>query len=159
MSTGLNSKQWTQWNEELDILGLGDASAEDLFLTPSEFDEGIKLLEETMKTFSNETFETIFENYLKKYDLLSALKNFNLPIYNIFGEKDLRFSKNVTTTFKSYNKSIVDIEIPNAGHFPFLEERNRKLITSTIIKHFKNGITFSQVIATFLYYVVFLRPL
>jgi pimeloyl-ACP methyl ester carboxylesterase len=137
MSTGLNASQWGQWNKELDDLGLGDAPPEEIFLTSIELENGKKLLDETMNSFSGETFDSIFESYLKKYDLLSDLSNINVPILNIFGEKDLRFSRNVTKTFRSYNKSIVDIEIKNAGHFPFLEKGNRKNITSSIVKHLK----------------------
>lgn len=137
MSTGLNAKQWVQWNKELDDLGLGDAPTEKLFLTLIELENGKKLLDETMKSFSSETFDSIFEIYLKKYDLLNDLTSINVPILNIFGEKDLRFSRNVTKAFRNYNKSIIDIEIKNAGHFPFLEKGNRESITSSIVKNFK----------------------
>jgi pimeloyl-ACP methyl ester carboxylesterase len=137
MSTGLNASQWVQWNKELDDLGLGDAPPEKLFLTSIELENGKKLLDETMKSFSGETFDSIFESYLKKYDLLNDLRSINVPILNIFGEKDLRFSRSVTRTFRNYNKSIIDIEIKNAGHFPFLEKGNRKSITSSIVKNFK----------------------
>ena len=61
MSTGLNASQWVQWNKELDDLGLGDAPPEKLFLTSIELENGKKLLDETMKTFSGETFDSIFE--------------------------------------------------------------------------------------------------
>lgn len=137
MSTGLSAAQWVQWNEELDDLGLIDAPLEQLFLTPIELKEGRKLLRETAKSFSVKTFESIFDSYLKEYNLLDDLFKITIPVLNIFGEKDLRFSKNVTKTFKNYNKSIIDIEVENAGHFPFLEKNNRTKITSSIIKYLK----------------------
>lgn len=108
MSTGLNASQWVQWNKELDDLGLGDAPTEKLFLTSIELQNGKRLLDETMKSFSKETFDSIFESYLKKYDLLGYLSSINVPILNIFGEKDLRFSRNVTKKFRNYNKSIIE---------------------------------------------------
>lgn len=137
MSTGLNASQWVQWNKKLDDLGLGDASTEKILLTSTELENGIKLLDKTMKSFSGVTFDSIFDSYLKTYDLLHALVSINVPILNIFGEKDLRFSRDVTKTFRNYNKSIIDIEIKNAGHFPFLEKGNRKSIISSIVKSFK----------------------
>jgi len=137
MSTGLNASQWVQWNSELDDLGLEDASPEELFLTSIELDNGNYLLDETMKTFCGETFDSIFDSYLSKYDLLHDLSNIEVPILNIYGEKDLRFSKNVSNTFKNFNKSIIDIEIPNAGHFSFLNIDNRKNIISSVVKYLK----------------------
>ena len=137
MSTGLNAYQWVEWNKKLDDLGLGDASIEKILLTSTELENGINLLDKAMKSFSGETFDSIFDSYLKTYDLLYALGSINVPILNIFGEKDLRFSRDITKTFRNYNKSIIDIEIKNAGHFPFLEKGNRKSIISSIVKSFE----------------------
>lgn len=137
MSTGLSSSQWLQYRGELTRLGLDDAPPEKIFLTSIELENGRKLLNETSKSFSESTFTSIFEAYLKGYDLLNSLSKLSFPILNIFGEKDLRFSPIVTKTFKIYNDKIIDVEIKNAGHFPFLEKNNNKEIISTIIKEFK----------------------
>lgn len=137
MSTGLNTSQWMQWHNDLDDLGLEDASPEELFLTPAELENGKILLEQSMKSFSDETFDSIFDSYLNNYDLLNDLADISIPILNIFGEKDLRFSKKITQSFRTYNKLIKDIEIKNAGHFPFLNIANRASIVSSIVDYLK----------------------
>jgi len=137
MSTGLNTSQWGIYNDELDELGLGDAPPEEIFLTPIERDLGKQLLDESWETFSEETFDSIFENYLKSYDLLRSLIEIKVPILNVFGEKDLRFSQKVTRSFRAYNENIIDVEIEGAGHFPFLEINNREKVISEIIKFIK----------------------
>ena len=137
MSTGLSASQWTQWNIELEELGLEDASAEGLFLTPIELEDGRVILEESMKSFSSETFDSLFQSYLSGYNLLEDLGQIKIPIMNIYGEKDLRFSKNITTSFKKFNNAITNLEINNAGHFPFLEKDNKRRIIRSIIEYFK----------------------
>ncbi|MEE3078985.1 MAG: alpha/beta hydrolase, partial [Bdellovibrionota bacterium] len=137
MCTGLSTEQWILWNDELDELGLGDASAEELFLTSKEKEEGAKLLRKTMESFCGETFDSLFSSYLENYNLLEDLKNIKLPILNIYGENDLRFSKEVTTSFRDYNESIVDFEVLGAGHFPFLDLGNREKIFREVIRLFK----------------------
>ncbi len=132
MSTGLSSAQWMQYRDELDAIGLGDAPPEKIFLTPIELVEGKKLLDKTWETFSEATFDSLNKTYLEKYNLLSSLSGFSFPILNVFGEKDLRFSQNVTKSFKKYNSSVMDLEVPNAGHFPFLDMTNREKIVNKI---------------------------
>ena len=77
-------------------------------------------------SFCGETFDLLFSSYLEHYNFLVDLKNIKVPILNIYGENDLRFSKKVTTSFKDYNESIVDFEVLGAGHFPFLDLGNRE---------------------------------
>lgn len=137
MNTGLSSEQWIQWNDELDQLGLGDATAEELFLSYNEKEEGAKLLKKTMESFSGETFDNLFSSYLESYNLLEDLKNIKVATLNIYGENDLRFSRKVTTSFRDYNESIVDFEVLGAGHFPFLDFGNRDKIFREIIRLFK----------------------
>lgn len=117
--TGLDSNQWTVYNDELEDQGLGDIVRDKLFFVPDELKAGRELFEhDSWSESSEDTFECIFESYLKTYDLLKELSNLLVPVLNIYGENDLRFSKNVTTTFKKYNESIEDLEIKNSGHFP-----------------------------------------
>ena len=133
MSTGLDYKQWTLYNDELEQKGLSDISREELFFVRDELVSGKEMFDhDSWSGFSEETFESIFEDYLKTYNLLESLNDLHIPILNIYGENDLRFSKNVTTTFKKYNEKIEDLEVENSGHFPFLLEINRNKILSKI---------------------------
>jgi len=56
------------------------------------------------------------------------LKTLKIPVINIFGEKDVRFPARVSKTFRSYNNDLMDFQISNAGHFPFLQSVGRKQI-------------------------------
>jgi esterase/lipase len=89
MSTGLSSYQWTLYNDELDQLGKGEISKEELFFTEKEMSVGKVLFEhECWSGFSEESFESVFESYLKHYDLLPCLSHMEASILNIYGEKD-----------------------------------------------------------------------
>lgn len=133
MCTGMNSEQWTLYNKELEEKGIEDISRDKLFFTDVELKAGIEMFEsDSWNGFSEETFDSIFDSFLESYDLLTKLNDIAIPFLNIFGEKDLRFSKHVTTTFRKYNHRIVDLEIKDSGHFPFLLKKNRVSIIAEI---------------------------
>ena len=139
MSTGLNSQQWTLYNRELEESGRSDISREELFFTASETQAGKRLFEhECWNGFSEETFDAIFSDYLKSYNLLEVLGDFTMPILNIYGEKDLRFSTDITETFKGYNSKIQNLEIKDSGHFPYILDQNRNHIVSKIEEFLAN---------------------
>jgi pimeloyl-ACP methyl ester carboxylesterase len=121
MSTGLNHKHWKdEYHKELEDLGLQDAEPEQIFLTPEEIETGETILDKTWDTFSEETFISIKQSYLDNYDVTPLLKSLKIPVISIYGEKDVRFPARVSRTFRSVKNDIVDFQISNAGHFPFL---------------------------------------
>ena len=68
----------------------------------------------------------------KKLEAISYANNLSIafteqkiPVLNIFGEKDVRFSPRVAKTFKNFNDNIQDFQIPDVGHFPFLKDVGR----------------------------------
>lgn len=126
MNTGLNSKHWSEeYHQELKRLGMEEAPMEKIFLTDSELKTGLPFLMQVEKTFSEPTFESLNEGYLGHFDTTSRFKNLQMPILNIFSEKDLRFPAYIARTFKDSNPNVRDFEIKNAGHFPFLMEEGR----------------------------------
>lgn len=137
MSTGLNALQWREeFRTELKNLGLEDASPEEIFLTPAELDLGKPVLKTTTESFSEETFDNIFSTYLSNYDLTKAFQDLQIPVLNIFGEKDVRFPLRVSKSFQKMKKDVIELELPNTGHFPFLLIENRKKIAALIEKNF-----------------------
>lgn len=132
VATGLSAKQWLEFQDELVKKGLEDIEKEDLFFTASEKAIKSNVFEGIPEdSFSDETFDSLNEDYLKSYNLLDDLTNIKTPILNIYGEQDKRFPKCVTTKFKDYNESIINLEVKDSGHFPFFLEENRKLIIAT----------------------------
>ncbi len=137
ISTGLKASQWRdEFRAELSQLGLEDASLEEIFLTPAELELGKPLLEATGESFSEETFDHLFSTYLSNYDLTEDFQKLQLPVLNIYGDKDVRFPLRVTKSFQKLKKDVIELELPNAGHFPFLLIENRKKIADLIEKNF-----------------------
>lgn len=137
MSTGLKSEHWKDdFRKELARLGLLNAKPEEIFLLPDELEEGTVLLDKVWETFSEVTFDHLDINYLRQYDLTSGIKTVQAPILNIFGDRDIRFSARVAKTFRDFNNAIIDFEVTNAGHFPFLKTRNREKIFEVIRQTF-----------------------
>ncbi|HEX7675979.1 MAG TPA: alpha/beta hydrolase [Bdellovibrio sp.] len=137
MSTGLKASQWRdEFRAELRNLGLEDAPPEKIFLTLPELDIGRPLLDATWESFSEETFDHLFSTYLSNYDLTENFRKLQIPVLNIFGERDVRFPLRVTTSFKQIKKDIIELELPNTGHFPFLLPENRTQISKLIEETF-----------------------
>ncbi|MBC7427258.1 MAG: alpha/beta hydrolase [Bacteriovorax sp.] len=137
MSTGLTDKHWKdEYYKELEDLGLENAELEKIFLTPEEVALGETILDKVWDTFSEETFNSIKQSYLGKYDVTPLLKSLKIPIINIYGEKDVRFPARVSKTFGSFNSNMIDFQISNAGHFPFLLEAGRMQIYKILKENF-----------------------
>lgn len=137
MSTGLCDKHWKdEYYKELEDLGLENAGPEQIFLTPEEVELGETILDKSWDTFSEETFYSIKQSYLEKYDVTPLLKLVKIPIINIYGEKDVRFPARVSKTFSSFNSGMVDFQISNAGHFPFLLSSGRMQIYKILKESF-----------------------
>ncbi len=137
MSTRLNASQWRdEFRAELKNLGLEDASPEEIFLTPAELEVGKPVLDATGESFSEETFDNIFSTYLSNYDLTKEFQNLQIPVLNIFGEKDVRFPKRVAKSLQNLKRDVTELELANTGHFPFLLIENREKIAELIEKKF-----------------------
>lgn len=137
ISAGLTCKHWfDEYYKELNNLGLDHAAPEDIYLTPDELELGVPLLKSCWETFSEETFRSIEENYVKCFDLIEGFSSLALPILNVFGEKDIRFPARVLRGFDRLNCRVANLEIPGAGHFPFLHEYNKNKIHDALIKAF-----------------------
>ena len=133
ISTGLNTTQWKdEFRAELKSLDLEDAPPENIFLTSKELELGKPLLDSTWEGFSEETFDSLDASFLGDYDLTNVLAKLHIPILNVYGQKDIRFPTRVAKSFRKYNRNLTDLEISDAGHFPFLLKENRDKIIKLI---------------------------
>jgi pimeloyl-ACP methyl ester carboxylesterase len=138
ISTGLSHKHWKdEYYKELENFGLQNAVPEQIFLTPEEVELGETILDKSWETFSEVTFNSIKQSYLENYDVTPLLKLLKIPVISIFGEKDVRFPARVSKTFRSFKSDIIDFQILNAGHFPFLRDAGRKQIHKILREKFK----------------------
>lgn len=139
MATGLSHKHWQdEFQKEIERLGLVGASPEQIYLTVDEVEEGKAFLDQIMTTFSSETFDSLDESYLQTYDVSKKLSALKLPILNVYGEKDVRFPKRITSRFSELNSRIVSMEIRKAGHLFFYKEETRQLILKKFEELFLN---------------------
>jgi pimeloyl-ACP methyl ester carboxylesterase len=135
--TGLSHKHWNdEFHKELESRGLTNPRMDQIFFTTDELDEGLPFLERIMATGSQETYDQINDTYIGTYDLTEKLRSLKMPVLNIFGGKDVRYPARVCKTFQAINPGIIDFEIPNAGHFPFLRKAGRNQIHNILLKHF-----------------------
>jgi pimeloyl-ACP methyl ester carboxylesterase len=140
MSTGLKTEHWKDdYRKELSRLGLLNAKPEEIFLLPDELEDGTVLLGRIWKTFSEVTFDHLDNTYLGQYDLTARVRAIGCPILNIFGDRDVRFPARVAKAFREMNSAIIDFEVTNAGHFPFLKTRNCEMILELIRQTFLSG--------------------
>lgn len=135
MNTGLNHIHWyDEFRVEKNRLGLMDAPPHEIFLTADEREAGMALLDSTWQTFSGETFDSLEESYLRTFDLTASFGTLNIPLLNIFGEKDVRFPARVAKALRNYNHRLIDCEISGAGHFSFLQEVGKRKIYESLIQ-------------------------
>jgi pimeloyl-ACP methyl ester carboxylesterase len=109
-------------------MNLENASPDKIFLVPSDGEEGRNLLDKTWKTFSVETFDGLNESYVVNFDLTKKLSQISIKILNIYAEHDLRIPVRVPKSFRSFNPAIVDYQISDSGHFPFIQAKGREQI-------------------------------
>lgn len=136
MNTGLNTEQWLKYRETLKLFNLEDAEPEDVFMTEKEKLVGLTFFENMSRTLSEDTFDSIFKNFLSNFDLIDELSEITFPILNIFGEKDYRFPVEIPRSLKKINRDIIELELEDSGHFPFILEDKLDRICLAINKTF-----------------------
>ena len=138
ISTCLNYSQWEEeYKKELENQNIKSPTQEQIFLTPEEFKGNPYFIKDVWKNFSKENFNTIYDKYIKNFDVTEQLSRLKIPIINIFSEQDIRMPARIGKTFKNYNTNIKNFEIANAGHFPFLNPKSRKEIHQVLVDNFK----------------------
>lgn len=134
MSSGLNFNHWKQEFElEKELRGLTAAPPEKIFLSESERKDWSHFLEGMWDTFSEETFDSLFDTYISGHDLTNKFSNLKLPILIIYGSEDVRFTSRIAKSMVKYNPNIKELEVVGAGHFPFLLEPHRKMVIDRIL--------------------------
>lgn len=133
MCSGLNFKHWKiDFDLHKQENGLVDAPPENIFLSEKERGEWKGFLDGLWDSFSDETFESLFEGYIKFHDLVGSFSKLSRPILYINGSEDHRFPAKIAKKVASYNSSVEAFEVVDAGHFPFLNAENRKNIIQKI---------------------------
>lgn len=136
MCAALSSEQWLDYRKDLVRLNLVNATPDKIFLVPDDGEAGKIFLEQTWATFSEETFNSLSEAYIKNFDLIKRLNEIKKPFVNIYGELDLRTSPRLATALSAFNPMIVNHQIVGASHFPFLQKKHKAKILQILKKHF-----------------------
>ena len=134
MSSGLNFRHWkTEFAQEKELRGLIDAPPEMIFLSQSERKDWSHFLDKCWDTFSGETFDSLFSNYISTHDLSETFTNLSIPILGIYGVDDVRFPSRIASELAILNPNFKLHKISDAGHFPFLLENHRKDVKNIIL--------------------------
>ena len=128
MSSALSCHQWLAYRQDLKERNLEGAPPEEIFLVPADSGLGKIFLEKTWTTFSEETFDSLHKSYIERFDLTKKLNQVRIKFLNIYGEGDLRIPPRIAAEIHSCHSSIINHQIPEAGHFPFLQEAGRNRI-------------------------------
>lgn len=135
MASGIDAQGWKKdYEAELERRGISKNQPELIFLSDEEREEWKKYLVNLWDSFSEVTFDCLFENYLKSFNLREEFKNLNCPTLCIFGTEDLRFPIKAARKMKDINRYVHMIEVEGAGHFPYLLDVHR----SKVINHIKD---------------------
>lgn len=133
MSSGVDFTGWkVDFEAELLRRGISKNQPELIYLSNSERDDWVSYLDSLWSTFSGDSFDSIFESYLKSFDLKDFFQKTTTHLLCIFGEDDLRFPIVAAKKLKILNPNIRYVEIAGAGHFPFLQKFNKQEVHNEI---------------------------
>lgn len=121
-----------EFKAEMAARNISEGDLIPIFFTKSEEAEGRKLLDRLNATFDFTMFTKILTDYLTTFDVLSVLKTLPIPVLNIFGSDDVRVPARLLRPLENVNPLIENLEIPGAGHFPFLLPKSRDKIIAGI---------------------------
>ena len=134
INTVLDKDQFVYYETYLKEQGLANLDKKQIFFPDNEMEEGEKLMNSSAWVgLCHKSFESIYNGYLKHFDLLTKLGEIKIPILNIWSDKDLRCPRVIGASFKSYNQDIIEFEIKGSGHFPFILEHNKQEIYNHIL--------------------------
>jgi pimeloyl-ACP methyl ester carboxylesterase len=136
MSTGLSHIQWHDYRDHLEKFGLADAPMEKIVLAANDPPSAGVFLTDVDVSFSEETFDSLYDNYLTRFDLTEAVRHLSLKTVSIFGDRDLRFSPRIAQQIEALNPRIKSHQIAGAGHFPFLQKQARETIHQILLETF-----------------------
>lgn len=128
-----------EYEKELERLNLHKPTMEQVFLTPDEAREVGDLIPELDKTFNRAVFKRLWSDFLSTFDLREYVKSADIPILNIFGERDIRVPARRVRTYSDLSASVRNLEIPGAGHFPFILEPHRAQVVAAIAQFARDG--------------------
>ena len=112
--------------------GLEHPTLTKVFYTDEELSAS-KGIRQKIKTYDEGFFKKIHHDFLDEFHGEEFFKRLDLPILNIFGTDDLRTPAPMLQELADLNPRVENLEVPNAGHFPFILPENRKIITSGVL--------------------------
>ncbi len=103
-----------------------------VFYTDEEFKAAADIRHK-IRTFDEGFFKKIHHNFLDEFHGEEFFKRIELPILNIFGTEDLRTPAPMLQEFAELNPRVRNLEVPHAGHFPFILPDGKGLITRAVV--------------------------
>ncbi len=123
------------FSSELQRLGLSESyTAEDIFLSQEDRkDPSLRAyLSKVMASLDQDSLTGSVNEYIKNLDLKPFIRKLRIPTLVIFGERDVRVPAAYQREFASIIRNAETVEIPNAGHFPFLQRTDLAMVTAKL---------------------------
>lgn len=111
------------------FLSVGDVSDQAVYFTAEELPAAGTLLQDLMQNLDPAVFATLMAEVVQSFDARDVVRHLNIPILNIFGAEDVRTPAARLRTYPECNAGLVNVEVLNAGHFPFVGNAgNRRVV-------------------------------
>ena len=130
ISTPLHHKQEQEFQAQLAKVSI--PSVANIYLSNSEQTDWQQFLATTMKTFDRDLANRFSKQYLGKLDHRGQLAHLRVPVLYIFGSEDIRVPAAGQRNYNKLRPKMKMIEIPKAGHFPFLMNNHRSQVAQAI---------------------------
>ncbi len=133
ISTPVSYHCETDFQAECTARGLIEPGIEDIFLSAQERDEHKETLTKIFDTLDQESADNL-DPYMKKFDHRETLGNAKVPVMVVLGTADIRVPARIQRKYHATQK----LEIPGAGHFPFLNSDHLDLLLQGLRIFLKN---------------------
>jgi len=121
-----------EYKKELSNLGLIQPTWEQIFFTPREREAAQPLLATLQTTLNEPIFHKLWGEFASNFDHRSFASQMIVPLLNVFGDRDIRIPSRVIRSYAQLNPRFQNVEIQEAGHFPFLLEADLRQVVSAI---------------------------
>lgn len=122
----------TEYRRELELRRLENPTTEQVFLTPSEVSLAGSLIDRLTASFNVRCFRALWDGFISAFDARSFIASSKIPVLNIFGENDIRIPARKVREYSKLSPFVKNVEIEEAGHFPFIHEKDREAVTRAI---------------------------
>lgn len=103
-----------------DAMKISCLESVEMFFSSDAIDRGISVLDAI--SYCAESVRRFYLEYLADFDLKPILRELKIPVLNLYGQLDYRIPATHSEKAAALNPLIHNVEVPQAGHFPFVDQ-------------------------------------